>query len=281
MSTTITASQSLVTAYITQQAAQSAVANTTTSARGEADGTTNSSTDTITLSDAAQEMAAQATSWTSMSQSQLQGIYNSTWNTFGQFDANFAAQGDKVFYDDERTSGTSAEVAFSKQIANYMVSIHTEPQGGVANPYAGDSRAMVTSIMYDTSGKYTTSERYAAAAEQGQQDYTYLSHLFSSVPTDPDQRKMYQGILDYYAALSPVETSVFPGGYQEQAGTYLKQQQTLFGVLSTQEADSVQRFMLSTFNESTVSGGALTVGGSAGSSTANQSTIGITISTTA
>jgi hypothetical protein len=254
MSPTITDLQFPVNAYVTQQTSQKAAA--TTSASSAAARTTNPSTDTITLSDTAKEMAAEATSWASMSPSELKGIHDRTWNTFGQFDAKFAAQGTKVFYDDERTSGTPAELAFSKQIANYMVSIHTIPTGNVVNPYAGASRAMVTSIMYDTNGKYTTSERYAAAAEQGKQDYIYFSRLGDAAVRSNDQRQLYQGVLDYYAALSPVETSVFPGGYQEQAGAYLKQQQTLFGVLSKQEADSVQQFMLNTFNESTVSGSA-------------------------
>jgi hypothetical protein len=125
MSTTITGSQSTVNAYVTQQTSKSAAA--TTSASSAAAGTTNPSTDTITLSDTAQEMAAQATSWASMSPSELRGIYNSTWNTFVQFGANFTSLGNKIFYDDERTSGTPAELAFSKQIANYMVSVHTVP----------------------------------------------------------------------------------------------------------------------------------------------------------
>lgn len=279
MSTTITALQSPVNAYVTQQTSQIAAA--TTNASSAAAGTTNPSTDTVTLSDTAQEMAAQATSWASMSQSQLQGIYNSTWNTFVQFDEQFASQGSKVAYDDVQTTGTPAELAFSKKIADYMVSIHSEPPGNVPNPYAGASRAIVTSIMYDTSGKYTTSEREAAAEEQGAQDYTYLSALGNTaVRSGTDQRNLDQGILDYYAALSPVETSVFSGGYQEQAEASLKHQQTLFGVLSTQDANSVQQFMLSTFNESTVSGGALTPT-TADSSTANQSTLGGSISTTA
>jgi hypothetical protein len=251
MSTTITTLQSSVNAYVTPKTSKNAAA--TTSASGAVDGATNSSTDTITLSDTAKEMAAQATSWASMSKSQLQGIYNGTWNTFVQFDANFAAQGNKVFYDDERTTGTPTELAFSKQVANYMVSIHSVPPGNVANPYAGDSREMVTSIMYDTSGKYTTSERYAAAAEQGQQDYNYLSNLFASVPKDSDHRKMYQGILDYYDALSPVETSVYPGGYREQTEAYLKQQETLFGVLSKQDVANVVQAMSTAFNENTAS----------------------------
>jgi hypothetical protein len=254
MSTTITAAlQSPVNAYVTPQTSQSAAA--TTSASSAAASTTNPSTDTITLSDTAQEMAAQATSWASMSQSQLQGIYNSTWHTFGQFDANFAAQGTKVFYADEQTTGTPAELAFSKQVANYMVSIHEEPQGGVTNPYAGASRAVVTSIMYDTSGKYTTSERYAAAAEQGQQDSIYFGKLGdAAVRNSSDQRQLYQGALDYYDALSPVEKSVSPGGYREQTQVYLSQQDTLFGVLSKQDVARVAQAMSTAFNEGTVSG---------------------------
>jgi hypothetical protein len=262
------------------QASQAALA----SASSAASGTTNASTDTVTLSDTAQEMAAQATSWASMSQSQLQGIYNGTWNTFVQFDANFATQGTKVFYADEQTTGTPAEIAFSKQVANYMVSIHEEPQGGVANPYAGASRAVVTSIMYDTSGKYTTSERYAAAAEQGQQDFIYFKTLGdAAVRNSSDQPQLYQGALDYYDALSPVEKSVVPGGYQEQTQAYLNQSETLFGMLSKKDADGVQQFMLNTFNEGTVSGTAASTENqsTAASSTANQSTIGGTLSTTA
>jgi hypothetical protein len=55
-----------------------------------------------------------------------------------------------------------------------------------------------------------------------------------------------------------LQSPVNPGGYQEQVGAYLNQQETLFGGLSKQDADSVQQFMLNTFNESTVSGSALT-----------------------
>lgn len=279
MSTTITASQSPVNTYVTQQTSQSAAA--TTSATSAAAGTSNSSSDTISLSDTAKDMAAQATSWASMSQSQLQGIYNGTWNTFGQFDANFAAQGTKVFTADVQTTGTPAEIAFSKQVANYMVSIHEEPQGGVANPYAGASRAVVTSIMYDTSGKYTTSERYAAAAEQGQQDFIYFGKLgAAAVSNSSNQPQLYQGALDFYGALSPVEKSVSPGGYQEQVGAYLKQSETLFGMLSKKDADNLQQFMLNTFNEGTVSASAST-STAAGPSAGDQSIIDGTISTTA
>jgi hypothetical protein len=258
MSTTITALQSPVNAYVTQQTSQIAAA--TTNASSAAAGTTNPSTDTVALSDTAQEMAAQATSWASMSQSQLQGIYNSTWNTFVQFDEQFASQGSKVAYDDVQTTGTPAELAFSKKIADYMVSIHSEPPGNVPNPYAGASRAMVTSIMYDTSGKYTTSEREAAAAEQGAQDYTYLSALGNAAVRSPAaQRNLYQGLLDYYDAQSPVEKSVIPSGYQEQVEGYLQQQETLLGTSSTQDTDSVLQAMLTAFNENTASESASTL----------------------
>jgi hypothetical protein len=257
MSTTIADSQLPVNAYVTQQTSQKAAA--TTSASSTASGTTNPSIDTITLSDMAQQMAAQAKSWASMSQSELKGIYDSTWNTFVQFDATFANQGNKVFYDDERTSGTPAELAFSKQIAAFMVSIHTVPTGNVANPYAGASREMLSSIMYDESGKFTKSERYAAAAEQGKQDYIFLSRLGDSAVRGTDQRKLYQGILDYYDAQSPVEKSVYPDGYREQTEAYLKQQETRFGVLSKKDVDSVKQVMSTAFNASTVSGSALTL----------------------
>lgn len=259
MSSTITASQSSVTAYVAQQTYQSGAATGSGSANAASTSTSASSVDTYSLSSMAQELTAQENSWASMSQSQLKGIYNSTQNTFIQFDAQFANQGAKVFYNDERTSGTPEELAFSKKIAAYMVSVHGDPPGNAPNPYAGASRAMLTGIMYDTSGKYTTSERYAASEEQETQDYTYLSALGNAAVQNPSaQGNLYQGLLDYYDALSPVEKSIVPGGYRNQVEGYLQQAQTLFGALSKKDADSVLQAMLTAFNEN-ASGSASTL----------------------
>lgn len=187
-------------------------------------------------------MATQVTSWSSMSQAEFKGIFDRTWETFIDFDAKFQKEGKQVFYDDMRTIGTPEELAFSKKVADFIVSIHSSPKGNAANPYAGASREMLTSIMYDESGRYTASERYAATSEQQKQDFTYFSGLSASASITSDYREYYKGVLDYYDALSPVEASVYPKGYREQVEGYLKQQETLFGVLSDQDSDARKRF---------------------------------------
>jgi hypothetical protein len=113
-----------------------------------------------------------------------------------------------------------------------MVSLHSLPTGKVANPYAGYSREALSSILYEESDAYTDSEKYAAAAEQQRQDFVHFSALYANNATSDDHRQMYVGILDFYSKLSPVEQSAYPPDYQQQIGEYLRQEETIFGVLS-------------------------------------------------
>lgn len=137
-----------------------------------------------------------------------------------------------AFDADIPANGTPEQIARATEMRDYMVSLHTLPQGKVANPYAGYSREALTSIIYDESGNYTKSDTYAAIAEQLKQDFLRFSVMFASSTSNPDHRQMYVEILDFHSKLSPVEQSAYPPGYRQLIGECLRQEETLFGALS-------------------------------------------------
>jgi len=91
----------------------------------------------------------------------------------------------------------------------------------------------LTSIIYDDSGTYTVSERYAAWGEQQRQDYINLSHLFALTTNGGDNRQVYKGLLDYFDALSSIERSIYPDDYRDKLAHLLEAQEAQYGKLET------------------------------------------------
>lgn len=230
MATSISNSLTSTSAYLTQQTVQAKSASISADRKSASD--VKSTTDSVTLSPMARQMAAQATTWSTLSKTELKGVYDRSWDSIVQLDNKFQNSGMAAFDADIPADGTPEQIAHASQIRDYMVSVHSSPPGKVANPYAGYSREALSSILYDESGTYTQSEKYAAVEEQQKQDFTYFSALFASNSISEDHREMYKGILAFYDKLSPVEQSVYPAGYREEVSTFLKQQETLFGALS-------------------------------------------------
>lgn len=192
-------------------------------------------TDNVTVSALAQHMSEQSAKWDSMSKSQLNALYDKTMNQFLGMESSMRSQGAAAL-DQMPDSSDPARIELAERAAQYNLSIHSSPPGNVANPFANVPRDQLVSIVYDDSGTFTLSERYAAWAEQSRQDYVKLSAMFEGV-TSGESLPPYEGLLSYFDDLSPVEKSIYPDDYRSRLEQLLKAQQAEYGLTSTVSGD--------------------------------------------
>lgn len=247
MTYSISNSFSATNAYLTQQSIQTKSISSDFDSKPVSDLKPNSNS--VTLSAIGQQMAAQDKVWSTLSHAELKGIYDRSWDKLTQLDDAFRAMGMVAFDSDIPAKGTQEQIASATEMRDYMVSLHTLPQGKIANPYAGYSREALTSIIYNESGTYTKSDTYAAVAEQQRQDFLHFSALFASSTSNPDHRQMYIGILDFHSKLSPVEQSAYAPDYRQLIGECLRQEETLFGALSESDKKTATNEQGGTLNE--------------------------------
>jgi len=176
--------------------------------------------------------AQQLSKWDSLSKPEQRALYETTMAAFVALFDGPAAQGQTALQGmPEGNDPDQSELA--QRAAAYVASVRSSPTGQaqVPNPFAGVDRKQLTSIIYDDSGRYTISERYAAWSEQQRQDYNSLSKLFAGVTNGGDNRQVYKGLLDYFDALSPIERSVYPDDYRDKLVHLLEAQETQYGKL--------------------------------------------------
>jgi hypothetical protein len=174
--------------------------------------------------------AQQLSKWDSLSKSEQRALYDTTMEVFLALDRSYAAPGQPA-QQDLPDSSDPARIDLAKRAVAYNASIRSSPPGQAPNPFAGVDRERLTSIIYDDSGTYTVSERYAACEEQQRQDYNSLSKLFAGVSNGGDNRLVYKGLLDYFDALSPIERSIYPDDYRDKLAHLLQAQEAQFGTL--------------------------------------------------
>jgi hypothetical protein len=174
--------------------------------------------------------AQQLSKWDSLSKPEQRALYDATMDAFVALFHNSAAQGQTALQG-MPDGDDPGRIELAKRAAAYVASIRSSPPGQAPNPFAGVDREQLTSVIYDDSGTYTVSERYAAWAEQQRQDYTSLSKLFAGVTNGGDNRLVYKGLLDYFDALSPIERSIYPDDYRDKLADLLEAQEVQFGTL--------------------------------------------------
>lgn len=174
--------------------------------------------------------AQQLSKWASLSKPQQRALYDTTMNAFVALDRSYAAPGQPALQDMPEGNGPG-RIDLAKRAVAYYASIRSSPPGQAPNPFAGVDREQLTSVIYDDSGTYTVSERYAAWAEQQRQDYISLSRLFAGITNGGDNRLVYKGLLDHFDALSPIERSIYPDDYRDQLVHLLEAQEAQFGKL--------------------------------------------------
>lgn len=107
-------------------------------------------------------------------------------------------------------------LARAKQATAY---INDSERGGrsVKNPFAGLSRAELSSIIYDESGTFTVNERRAAWAESNAQEEAWRHRVIAKSNIELQQTgklvNFFQDVLDHYNTLPPIEQAQYPENY--------------------------------------------------------------------
>jgi hypothetical protein len=99
------------------------------------------------------------------------------------------------------------------------------------NPFDGLPRATLCCVVYDESGRYNLAERYAASEALHTSDSRYFVQLIATTYNSVERRLVFQGLLEHFDALLPVEQSIYLDGYREVQQGYLDREETLYGKL--------------------------------------------------
>lgn len=121
----------------------------------------------------------------------------------------------------ERPLDSSPErIAQANKVADFVFTAHTTFNRS-NNPYQNLSRDELCAIVYDETGNHTSAERYAAFICREDKDFAVLSENGKGIYIN-DKTPFYQGLLDFFDALSPVERSQYPDDYRERYVGYLQ-----------------------------------------------------------
>jgi hypothetical protein len=111
-------------------------------------------------------------------------------------------------------------IAQAKKVADYVFTFHTTFNRG-NDPYKDLSRDELCAIIYDETGNHTPAERYQAYGTRQHKDFLAVTQIAKGIYVD-DKTPLYQGLLDFFDALSAVERSQYPDDYRERYVGYLQ-----------------------------------------------------------
>ena len=107
------------------------------------------------------------------------------------------------------------------------------------NPFRAMSRERLCCLVYDDSAGYTLIERYAALLTLRQLDSQFFARLIDTTRKSVERRVVFQGLLEHYDALLPVERCVYPDNYRAAQQQYLERELELYGELTLTQPLSV------------------------------------------
>lgn len=100
------------------------------------------------------------------------------------------------------------------------------------NPFAGLPRATLCCVVYDDSRPYNLAERYAANEALRSSDSQFFIKLIATTYNTVERRLVFQGLLEHFDALLPVEQSIYQDGYRDVQQRYLEHEEELYGTLN-------------------------------------------------
>jgi hypothetical protein len=174
-----------------------------------------------------------------MSRDQLQAIHRKWFGPQGLF-AMFCAEIERLgrqapSLDDLTRLGSARRrqeaelaVAFALAQSNRRVAAH--------NPFNGRTRESLCCVIFDESGAYTLVERYAAYEAMRQGDSEFFIKLIATTRGVVERRIVFQGLLEHFDRLLPLEKSIYPGAYREVQLAHLEREEGLYGPLKLEES---------------------------------------------
>lgn len=120
--------------------------------------------------------------------------------------------GSKAFFDaDIPLSGDSEAMARASQAADYL-------KGQAGNPFKGMSREQLGLIVYDESGEFTATERYAALKEAAMQESEWRKKICEKMMDDYNRmakfsKESYAELIAHEQGLPAIERAMSDKGY--------------------------------------------------------------------
>jgi hypothetical protein len=129
---------------------------------------------------------------------------------YNQFEA-FMKDGKALFDADIPLSGDPEAMARASQAAGYL-------KGQAGNPFKGMSREQLGLIVYDESGEFTATERYAALKEAAMQDYEWRKKICEKMMDDYNRmakfsKESYAELIAHEQSLPAIERAMSDKGY--------------------------------------------------------------------
>jgi hypothetical protein len=178
----------------------------------------------VTISPKASQLLQQSKGLNELSKTELKAIYERTHSP-----SNFLFTVSKGINASGRDAKILAElpldrsperIAQAQKVAEYAFINHTTLSRS-NNPYQDLSRDELCAIIYDETGNHTPAERYVAFGTRQHNDFVAFTELAKGIYVK-DKTPLYQGLLDFFDALSPVERSQYPDDYRDRYVGFLK-----------------------------------------------------------
>jgi hypothetical protein len=121
-------------------------------------------------------------------------------------------------------------MALTEGALRYVLARHHR-RSFARNPLVGLPRATLSCVVYDESAPFNLAERYAASEALHALDSRYFVQLIATTYNTVERRLVFQGLLEHFDALLPVEQSIYLDGYREAQQGYLDREELLYGHL--------------------------------------------------
>jgi hypothetical protein len=174
-----------------------------------------------------------------MSRDQLQAIHRQWFGPQGLF-ATFCAEIERLGRQapalDDLTRLGSARRRQEAELAVAFALSQSNRRGAARNPFNGRKREALCCVIFDESGGYTLVERYAAYEAMRQGDSEFFIKLIATTRGVVERRIVFQGLLEHFDRLLPLEKSIYPGAYREVQLAHLEREEALYGPLKLEDS---------------------------------------------
>lgn len=158
---------------------------------------------------------------------------------FAEFSIQVAEQGRQA---PSLQSGSDSDQAAPPTLTDLAVEFALALQNRrpyIENPFAGFPREDLCCVVYDNSLPTHLAERYAANEELKASDSRFFVKLIATTRDTVERRLVFQGLLEHFDALLPIEQSIYQAGYREVQQSYLEREVKLYGALALAKPLSV------------------------------------------
>jgi hypothetical protein len=174
-----------------------------------------------------------------MSRDQLQAVHRQWFGPQGLF-AAFCAEIERLGRQapslDDLTRLRSARRRQEAELAVAFALAQSHRRGAAHNPFNGRQREALCCVIFDESGAYTLVERYAAYEAMRQGDSEFFIKLIATTRGVVERRIVFQGLLEHFDRLLPLEKSIYPGAYREVQLAHLEREEGLYGPLKLEDS---------------------------------------------